>query len=87
MKRSVKRRTVIQYPKSLPKIENEENEENEMEIQKIIEDIEDLEFVIQNILEQYSYNKNIQQDFKIIEKQVSFMYDKYAKSIDNKIEE
>lgn len=84
MKRSVKRRTVIQYPKSLPKIENEENE---MEIQKIIEDIEDLEFVIQNILEQYSYNKNIQQDFKIIEKQVSFMYDKYAKSIDNKIEE
>ena len=32
MKRSVKRRTVIQYPKSLPKIENEENE---MEIQKI----------------------------------------------------
>ncbi len=75
MKHSLKGKTVIQY-KENPSF-SLEKEEKEMERQKVIEDIEDLEFAIQNIIDQYSENNEIKQDFKIIEKQISLLYNKY----------
>lgn len=91
MKHSAKGKTVIQYQKPLSGIERgvevKEEEEMEMEIQKIIEDIEDLEFAIQNIMDQYYHNKEIQRDFKILEKHVSLLHNKYCDLMSNKVED
>lgn len=89
MKHSAKGKTVIQYQKPLSRIESgvEVKEEEEMEIQKIVEDIEDLEFAIQNIMDQYYHNKEIQQDFKTIEKHVSLLHNKYCDLMSNKVED
>ena len=91
MKHSAKGKTIIQYQKPLSRIESgeevKEEEEEEMEIQKIVEDIEDLEFAIQNIMDQYYHNKEIQRDFKILEKHVSLLHNKYCDLMSNKVED
>ncbi len=84
MKHSAKGRIGTQYQKPLPRI-GSEVEVKEMEIQKIIDDIKDLEYAIQNIMDQYYHNKEIQQDFKTIEKQVSLLHNKYSNSISNDV--
>lgn len=80
-----KGKTVIQYQnqKSLSKLENEGKEMME----KTIGDIEDLKLFIQNIIDHHSHDKDIQQDFRIIEKQISLLCDRYFRSIGNEIEE